>query len=89
MLRDAGRLDEALLEADHGLGVAYGPRKLRAYDLRADVLGRKGDRAGERATLEAAIVYATSLPQDSMRRPRERALLARVTSRLAKVSPSP
>ncbi len=89
MLRDGGRLDDALLEADHGLEVAYGPRRLRAYDLRADLLGRKGDRAGERATLEAAMAYAASLPEDAMRRPREKALLARVQSHLAKLPPRP
>ncbi len=89
MLRDAGRLDEALPESIHAVDVAYGPRRLRAWDLHADVLGRKGDRAGERAALEAAIAYASALPKDAMRRPREQALLGRVTSHLAKVPPTP
>lgn len=86
MLRDAGTIDDALATAERAVAAAYGPRKLRAYDLQAGVLGRKGDRAGERAMLEAAIAYAGSLPEDVLRRPRERRMLDRVKGHLAEVS---
>jgi tetratricopeptide (TPR) repeat protein len=52
------RYDDALAASRRALGLAYGPRKLRLWSLQADVLLAKGDRAGARASLRAAIDFA-------------------------------
>ncbi|MGA3123250.1 MAG: thioredoxin family protein [Polyangiaceae bacterium] len=54
--------DEALAAAKRALDRAYGPRKLRLWSLQADVLVAKGDTAGARASLRAAIDFARSVP---------------------------
>jgi len=59
---EMGRYDDAIAAADRALARADGPRKLRIYATRADVLSKKGDTAGERATLEEALRYADGLP---------------------------
>jgi tetratricopeptide (TPR) repeat protein len=56
------RYDDALGEADAALVRAYGPRKLRIWSTKADVLAAKGDRAGERAALRAALDFARATP---------------------------
>jgi tetratricopeptide (TPR) repeat protein len=61
--RELGRHDDALAAADRALARAYGPRKLRIYDLRADVLTRQGKREAAAATLDEALRYATELPE--------------------------
>lgn len=61
--REAGHLDEALAAADRALALAYGPRKLRIFTTRAEVLEKKGDLRGARATLESAVGYAETLPK--------------------------
>jgi tetratricopeptide (TPR) repeat protein len=48
------RYDRALSEVDRALSLAYGPRKLQVYMLKADIQAARGDRAGERATLTEA-----------------------------------
>jgi hypothetical protein len=59
----AGRYDEALAAADRALMRAYGPRKLRVLQLRAEILLAKGDAACARATLEDALRQFKSLPK--------------------------
>ena len=54
--------DDALAAVDRALGKVYGPRALRLYDLKADLQRKKGDRAGARQTLTAALAVARALP---------------------------
>jgi len=56
------RYDDALAACDRALDRAYGPRKLRVWSLLADVLVAKGDVAGARAALRAAIEFARGVP---------------------------
>jgi thioredoxin-like negative regulator of GroEL len=56
------RYDEALVAAKQALGLAYGPRKLRLWSLEADILLAKGDRAGARDALRAAVDFARTTP---------------------------
>ncbi len=62
-LREVGRHDDALAAVDRALGLAYGPRKLRVYSTKADILESKGNKATARAVLEEALRYAEGLPK--------------------------
>lgn len=55
------RYDDALAAMGRCLALSYGPRKLRHYALKADLLAAKGDKAGEKAALEEALAYAGTL----------------------------
>ncbi len=65
--RAARRYDDALAAVDRALGKVYGPRALRLYDLKADMLVDKGDRAGARKTLDRALAIARALPPAQQR----------------------
>ena len=52
------RYDEALDAASRAIAKAYGPRKLRLYQLKADIAGAKKDAAAERKTLDEALTFA-------------------------------
>ncbi len=56
--------DEALAAIHRGLALVYGPRALRLYATKADILEAKGDRAGAAAALDEGVAKAraTSLP---------------------------
>ena len=54
--------DTALNYVDRALSKLYGPRKILAYRLRADILAAKGDKEGARKTIAEAVDYAKSLP---------------------------
>jgi tetratricopeptide (TPR) repeat protein len=56
------RYDDALAAVRRALVHAYGPRKLRLWSLEADVLLAKGDRAGARDALRAAVDFARGTP---------------------------
>ncbi len=56
------RWDEAIAASDRALRLAYGPRKLRVYGTKVDVLAARGDVAGARRTLEEALACAEALP---------------------------
>lgn len=58
-----GQYDEALAAADRALAKAYGPRKLRIYQTRADILNAQGNAAEARQTLEEALATAQGLPE--------------------------
>lgn len=60
--REAGRLDDGLKAIERAFAKAYGPRKLRLYEVKASLLDKKGDAAGQRATLAEAVAYGKSLP---------------------------
>ncbi len=62
LLLDLGRLDEARAAAERALRLAYGPRKLKLYQLAASVLERQGDHAGLAAALDEALAFAGTLP---------------------------
>ncbi|MDB4995773.1 MAG: Chromosome partition protein smc [Myxococcaceae bacterium] len=55
------RYDDAVVEVDRALRLAYGPRKLKIHLLKADILAKKSDRAAEKAALEEAIADANGL----------------------------
>src|SRR6266568_1093309 len=59
--RDAGR-GGARAAAERALRLAYGPRKLKLYQLAASVLERQGDHAGLAAALDEALAFAGTLP---------------------------
>jgi tetratricopeptide (TPR) repeat protein len=84
LYREMGRYDEALVESQRALDKAYGSRKLRIFDTRADIFARKGDPAAARRTLEEALAYADSLPRSQQ----PQALLAQLRKKLATI-PSP
>ena len=56
------RWDDALAASDRAMAKADGPRKLRFYQTRAEILVGKGDAAAAKKTLEEAIAYAGALP---------------------------
>ncbi len=57
------RYDDALAAIDRALGLVYGPRALRLYATKADVLEAKGDRARAAAALKEGVARAgTGLP---------------------------
>ncbi len=64
--RELGQLDDALAAIDRALTLAYGPRKIRVYSTRADILEKKGDAAGARATVDDALKYAEGLPKSQV-----------------------
>lgn len=51
----AGRTGEALAAIDRALTLAYGPRRLRLFDLKARILEKRGDGAAARAALEQGV----------------------------------
>jgi tetratricopeptide (TPR) repeat protein len=56
------RWDDALAASDRALPLAYGPRKLRLLQTRADIQASRGDSAAARHTLEDAIATADAFP---------------------------
>jgi len=56
------RYDDSLAAVRRALAHAYGPRKLRLWSLEADVLLAKGDRAGAKDALRAALEFARATP---------------------------
>jgi hypothetical protein len=65
--REAGRYDDALAAVDRAISKVYGPRALRLYDLKADVLAKKGDRAAAQKTLQRGLELARALPPEQRR----------------------
>ena len=57
------RWPDALTASDAAMTRAYGPRKLRIYDARAEIHAGAGDSTAAKRTLEEAIRYAEGLPQ--------------------------
>jgi tetratricopeptide (TPR) repeat protein len=63
LYRELGRYDDALAASTRALDRAYGARKLRIFDARADIYAKKGDAAAAKRTLEEALAYADTLPK--------------------------
>jgi len=77
-LAELGRYDEALAATDRALKLVYGPRKLRVYTSRADILEKKGDTEAAKATLGDALRYARTLPKAQVSQRRLQSLEARI-----------
>jgi thiol-disulfide isomerase/thioredoxin len=60
---DLKRYAEGLAAIERALGLGYGPRKVRLFLVKADLLAAKGDGAGSVATLRDARAYAATLPE--------------------------
>jgi tetratricopeptide (TPR) repeat protein len=56
------RWDDALAASDRAMARVYGPRKLRVYATRTDVLIGKGDASGAKKSVQDALAFAESLP---------------------------
>lgn len=82
-LLESGRYDEALAAADRALDRAFGPRKLRLYSTKADILLKRGDRAAAWATLEQALRHAKSLPKAQV----AASTIASIEKRIAEMTP--
>jgi hypothetical protein len=63
LYRELGKYDEALAASQRALDRAYGPRKLRIFDTRADVYVKMGDKAAAKRTLDEAVRFAQTLPE--------------------------
>jgi tetratricopeptide (TPR) repeat protein len=73
-----GQLDEALAAIDRALALAYGPRKLGFYGLKADILERQGKRAEARRVVEEQLAYLRGLPREQQRPGQEKAITGRI-----------
>jgi tetratricopeptide (TPR) repeat protein len=60
--KEMRRYDAALAASDRAMALVYGPRKLRVYAVRIDILTAMGDAARARSTLVEEIAYAEALP---------------------------
>ena len=58
---ELGRYEPALIEISRALERARGPRKLRIFMLKADILEKKNDRPGARRAIGDAIEFANQL----------------------------
>jgi Flp pilus assembly protein TadD len=58
---ELGRYEPALVEIARALERAHGPRKLRIFMLKADILEKKNDRPGARRAIGDAIAFADQL----------------------------
>lgn len=83
LYRELGRFDEGLAASQRALDKAYGARKLRVFDTRADIYAKKGDPASARRTLEEALTYADTLPKSMQ----PKALLAQLRKKAAAIGP--
>ena len=75
--------DEALVEYDRALKLAYGPRKISIMRGRADTLAAKGDKEAAREAMQQTIAYAKSLPAEQVT-PRA---IAALEKRLTELTP--
>jgi tetratricopeptide (TPR) repeat protein len=56
------RYEDGLAAIDRAMALAYGPRKMRLFILKADLLSAKGDKPASNATLREAKAYGLTLP---------------------------
>jgi tetratricopeptide (TPR) repeat protein len=61
--KEMRRYDDALAAADRALVRAYGPRRLRVLQTRAEILAAKGDASEAKVTLERALRELDALPK--------------------------
>lgn len=79
LYRELGQFDAALAASERALDRAYGPRKLRLYDTRADIFLKSGDRQAAKRTLEEALRFAGTLPASQ----RPKGFLEQIEKKLA------
>jgi tetratricopeptide (TPR) repeat protein len=60
---EVGRYDEALAAADRAMKLVYGPRKIRVFVTKAEILEKQGSKEAAKATLSEALRYAETLPK--------------------------
>ncbi len=60
--RAENKLAEAQAAIERALPKCTGPRKMRLFSIQADILDKRGDAAGRKRSLEAALAYANTLP---------------------------
>jgi tetratricopeptide (TPR) repeat protein len=81
ILRELGRLDEALAAADRALGrCTAGPRKLRLYDTKASIFRKRGDARGAQKVIDEELAWARSLPRAQLSERQLRAVEQRLAS---------
>lgn len=56
------RYGDAVAAVDQALGLAYGPRKLGLWSLKADILQADGNATGAAAALREALAFARTVP---------------------------
>ena len=80
LLRQAlGEYDTGLADIERALSKCQeGPRKLRLFDIKASLEGKKGDTAARKKTLEAALAWAKKLPRSQVSEKRIAQLQAQV-----------
>jgi hypothetical protein len=79
---ELGRYDDALAACDRALAKAYGPRRLRVLETKANIEERKNDRIAARRTIEEALREANALPFPQ----RSPARVAQLKARLEKLA---
>lgn len=78
--KELKRWDEALAASERALGRAYGPRRLRILQTRAEAFLGKGDEAAALRTLEEALATAEALPAGQRPEPAIASLKKRIES---------
>ncbi|MEO8379726.1 MAG: tetratricopeptide repeat protein [Acidobacteriota bacterium] len=72
--------DRALAASDRALALAYGPRKINVYSVRADIFKEQGDMEGAREVIRQAIAFAKTLPDQQRREQRVASLEKRLAT---------
>jgi len=62
LYREQGKPAEAQAAIERALPKCQGPRKLRLFSILAAILEKRGDVAGQKKALQAAVAYAQTLP---------------------------
>lgn len=62
LYREQGKLPEAQAAIERALPKCQGPRKMRLYSIQASIFEKRGDTAGQKKSVQAAIAYAKTLP---------------------------
>ena len=62
VLWKAGKLDEAAKSTEAAIKLAYGPRKVRVLNQRADIAKEQGDKAAEKQYRQAIVTHLKSMP---------------------------
>ena len=75
---ELGQLDQALVAIERAMGLAYGPRKIGFYGLKADILEKQGKRPEAKKVVEEQLAYYRSLPKAQQRPAQERAIQERL-----------
>jgi hypothetical protein len=84
LYHEVGRNEDALAAADRALALAYGPRKLRVYRVKAWALAALGDREALAGTLAEALEHGARLPE-AQRGGRAAELLEEMRAELAEL----